>query len=361
MNDHRYCVVMCGGVGSRFWPFSRTSMPKQFLDFFGTGRSLLQMTVDRIRPLVKPENIILVTNEAYASIVKEQLPDIDPANILLEPARRNTAPCICWAASHIYSKDPEASIVTLPSDHLILKEDAFRQTLEEGYKFVENSDSLLTLGINPTSPQTGYGYIQKGAPVKDFPGITRVKTFTEKPNLEMAKIFLSTGEFFWNAGIFLWTAKSILKAFSKYDKKTLAIFETDECIYNTPKETPFIAERYSNAPSNSIDYAIMEKADNVYVKSADLGWSDLGSWKALYDVSPKNQDGNVTQNCNVLAYNCKDSVFAVRGEKIVVASGLEGYIVAENGNAIMICPISEEQQIRHIVNDVRTRFGENYV
>lgn len=358
---HKYCVVMCGGVGSRFWPFSRTDKPKQFLDFFGTGKSLLQLTVDRISPLVSPDHIILVTNAAYAGIVKEQLPQIKESNILLEPARRNTAPCICWAASHIYAMDPEASIVTLPSDHLILKENAFLETLEEGFRFVESGDRLLTLGINPTSPQTGYGYIQRGAPEKDYPGICKVKTFTEKPNKEMAQVFLETGEFFWNAGIFLWSAKSILRAFAKYDKKTLAVFETDESVYGTDKETAFIDKVFPTAPSNSIDYAIMEKADNVYVKSADLGWSDVGSWKALYEVSPKNQEGNVTQNCKVLTYNCKDSIVATTGDKIVVVSGLDGYIVAENDNALMICPIAEEQQIKHIVNDVKSRFGEKYI
>lgn len=361
MDKHRYCVVMCGGIGSRFWPFSRTDMPKQFLDFFGTGRSLLQLTVDRILPLVSPDHIILVTNAAYARIVKEQLPQISERNILLEPARRNTAPCICWAASHIFAMDPEASIVTMPSDHLILKENAFIETLEEGFRFVEDGDRLLTLGINPTSPQTGYGYIQRGTPVEDYTGICKVKTFTEKPNKEMAKLFIETGEFFWNAGIFLWSAKSVLRAFSKYDKETLAIFETDEKVYGTEWETSFINSRFPNAPSNSIDYAIMEKADNVYVKSADLGWSDIGSWKALYEVSPKNQEGNVTQNCNVLTYNCKDNIIAATGDKIVVAAGLEGYIVADNDNVLMIYPISEEQQIKHVVNEVKSRFGEKYI
>lgn len=352
---------MCGGVGSRFWPFSRSGMPKQFLDFFGTGRSLLQMTVDRIRPLVDASRIILVTNSAYADIVREQLPDIKESNILLEPARRNTAPCICWASHHIFALDPEASIVTLPSDHLILKEDAFRKTLEEGFEFVENGDRLLTLGIKPTSPATGYGYIQRGSELAGTPGICKVKSFTEKPNLEMAKVFISTGEFFWNAGIFLWSAKNVLSAFDKYDHDTAAVFDSGNDAYGTPREMDFINAAFPNTPSISIDYAIMEKADNVYVKTADLGWSDLGSWKALYDASPHNQEGNVTQNCKVLTYDCHDTIFAVNGDKIVVAAGLKDYIVAENDNALLIYPISEEQRIRNIVNDVRTRFGEDYV
>ncbi|MBD5304226.1 MAG: mannose-1-phosphate guanylyltransferase [Muribaculaceae bacterium] len=361
VNTHRYCVIMCGGIGTRFWPFSRTNMPKQFLDFFGTGRSLLQMTVDRILPLVDPSRIILVTNAAYSDIIREQLPDIDPKNILLEPARRNTAPCICWAAYHIHALDPEASMVVLPSDHLVLKEDAFRKTLEEGFDFVEDGDRLLTIGINPTGPSTGYGYIQRGKKVEDFPGICKVKSFTEKPNLELAKVFLATGEFVWNAGMFLWTAKGILKAFEKYGSETLAAFQPGEGKYGTAEETEFISQAFPTAPSISIDYAIMEKADNVYVKGAEFGWSDLGTWKALYEASPHGTEGNVTQNCKVLPYDCKDTIFAVKGDKIVVASGLHNYIVAENDNALLIYPIEEEQRIRHIVNDVRTRFGEDYV
>lgn len=361
MNSHRYCVVMCGGVGSRFWPFSRNDRPKQFLDFFGTGRSLLQLTVDRIKPLVPSENIILVTNSAYAAIIREQLPEIKESNILLEPARRNTAPCICWAAHHIMAIDPEASIVTLPSDHLILKEDEFRSVLEEGLGFVEKNDALLTIGLRPTCPQTGYGYIQIGRPTADWPGISKVKSFTEKPNLEMAKVFLASGEFYWNSGMFLWTAKSILEAFAKYDSETAAVFDQGIAEYGTERERAFIDEAFSTAPSISIDYAIMEKASNVYVKTADIGWSDLGSWKALYEASPRNADGNVTQGCKVLAYGCKDTVFAVNGDKIIVASGLDGYIVAENDNALLICPAEEEQKIRQVVNDVRDRFGEKYI
>lgn len=317
--------------------------------------------MDRIRPLVDPSRIILVTNSAYASIIREQLPDIKESNILLEPARRNTAPCLCWAARHIQALDSEASIVALPSDHLILKEDVFRQTLEDGFDFVEKGDRLLTLGLNPTAPATGYGYIQRGVAVENFPGICKVKSFTEKPNLEMAKVFISTGEFFWNAGIFLWRADSILRAFDRYDRETAAVFDAGVGVYGTPGEMNFINTSFPNTPSISIDYSIMEKADNVYVKTADLGWSDLGSWKALYDASPHNADGNVSQNCKVLTYDCRDTIFAVGDDKIVVASGLDNYIVAENGNALMIYPIEEEQRIRNIVNDVRARFGEDYV
>lgn len=359
----RYCVIMCGGVGSRFWPFSREEKPKQFLDFFGIGRSLLQLTLDRIRDVVSPERVFLVTNQLYAPLIREQLPEVPAENILLEPARRNTAPCICWAANHIAAIDPEASIVTLPSDHMVLKEKAFHEALRAGFEFVESGDRLLTLGIKPTAPQTGYGYIQQGKRVADAPeNFFSVKSFTEKPDLELAKVFLASGEFFWNAGIFLWSAKSILNAFSKYDPETAQIFEAGEKYYATPEETSFIETNFSLAPSNSIDYAIMEKAANVFVETVDLGWSDLGSWKALYEGSPKDAEGNVTQNCRVLHSRCKNTMFAsTQKDRIIVASGLEDYIIADTENALLICPISEEQKIRQTVNEVKENFGEDYV
>ena len=361
MNKDRYCVIMCGGVGSRFWPFSRNDRPKQFLDFFGTGKSLLQLTVDRISPVVAPENIILVTNRQYESLIKEQLPQIKESNILLEPARRNTAPCVCWAAHHIYAINPNASIVTLPSDHLVLKEEAFQKAVEEGLEFVEKGDRLLTLGIQPSGPNTGYGYIQKGAPIEGSPGISKVKSFTEKPDLEMAKLFITSGEFFWNSGIFLWSAKSILKAFDKYASQIAQTLAAPEGVYDTKRETEFIDRAFPNCNSISIDYAIMEKADNVYVKTVDVGWSDLGTWNALYEVSPRNNLGNVTQNCKVLTTDCSDCMFAVEGEKIVVAAGLKDYIVADNGNALLIYPLKDEQHIRNIVNEVKDRFGDKFV
>ncbi len=358
---NRYCVIMCGGIGSRFWPLSRAEMPKQFLDLFGSGRTLLQMTVDRIKPLVDTDKIVLVTNARYETIIRQQLPEISPSNILYEPVRRNTAPCVCWAAHHIAAADPDAVIMTLPSDHLILKEEAFCRALDEAADFTADNDALLTLGIRPNSPHTGYGYIQLGPEVPGTPGIRKVKSFTEKPDLAMAELFLSTGEFFWNAGIFVWTARSILNAFDCHDTDTATIFNADTAAYGTPREKEFIDEIFPNAPSNSIDYAILEKADNVYVKTADIGWSDLGSWKALFETSPRNADGNVTQRAKVLARDCSGSVFASDEGKIIVAVGLKDYIVADRGNALLICPISEEQRIKTITNDVKSRFGNEFV
>ena len=361
MNQHRYCVIMCGGIGSRFWPFSRSTMPKQFLDFFGIGKSLLQMTVERILPLVKKENIILVTNERYAPLIEKQLPEIPQTNILFEPARRNTAPCICWAANHIYSKDNQASIMTLPSDHLILKDNAFLQAMEEGMCFVEKTKGLLTLGIKPNSPETGYGYIQKGNPAEEDDGVLTVKSFIEKPNQEMAEMLISTNEFFWNSGIFLWRADAILNAFEKYAPEIATIFNGGKLVYGTAQENEFINREFPNSPNISIDYAIMEKADNVFVKTVDFGWSDLGTWKALYENSPHNINGNVTQNCNIMAHDCKNSVFAINGDKVVVAVGLNDYIVAESGNAMLICPLKDEQKVKQLVNDIKNRLGEKYI
>lgn len=351
---------MCGGVGTRFWPFSTQKNPKQFLDFFGTGRSLLQMTVDRISPIVESDHIILVTNKEYFGIIREQLPQVKESNILLEPARRNTAPCVCWAAKHIYALDPEAVIVTLPSDHLVLKEDIFRNAVNEGFDFVEKGNRLLTLGIKPSSPNTGYGYIQQGVSEKEYPGIFKVKAFVEKPNLQMAEMFVQTGEFFWNAGIFIWKATAILEAFDRLAPEIAQTLDAPEGVYATSQEPEFIDRHFPDCINISIDYAIMEKASNVYVKTVEFGWSDLGAWKALYEASPRNSEGNVTQNCRALLSDCSGSIFAAEGDKIIVAAGLKDYIVADTGKALLIYPLKEEQKIRNIVNDVKSRFGEDF-
>lgn len=360
VKDNRYCVIMCGGVGSRFWPMSRSELPKQFLDFFGTGRSLLQMTFDRILPIVDKENIILVTNAAYYKIIRQQLPEIPEGNILMEPARRNTAPCICWAAHHIMARNPEAEIVTLPSDHLILKDESFRDVMRESLCFTADRDALLTIGIKPTTPHTGYGYIQLGNPVKGWPGFKKVKSFIEKPNLDMAQLFLDTGEFYWNSGMFIWRADAILKAFHKVAPEIATLFD-EKNVYGTPREKDFINKIFPSSPSISIDYAIMEKTRDAYVKTADLGWSDLGSWKALFDNSPKNQYRNVTQTAQVLANNCSGTIFTSERGKIIVASGLKDYIVADTDKALLIYPIEEENKIRLVVNEIKDRLGEKYV
>lgn len=358
-NNHRYCVIMCGGIGSRFWPYSRTNRPKQFIDFFGTGRSLLQMSYDRILPMVPAENIIIVTNEHYAPLVKEQLPELKPEQILLEPARRNTAPCIAWAAYHIAARDPEASMIVTPSDHIITRQHAFEDCVTRGFDFVENNNALLTLGIEPTRPETGYGYIQIGQEVAE--NISKVKTFTEKPDIELAKVFLASGEFFWNSGIFMWKASTIIDAFHACAPDVATVFDGGLDAMGTPAEQEFIDREFPGCMSISIDFAVMEKASNVYVQRVNLGWNDLGTWSALYDNSPKNKDHNVVQNCNVLAYNSQGNIFAVKGEKLIVVDGLNDYIIADAGDVLLICPKSEEQRIKLMVNDVKVDFGDKFL
>ena len=352
---------MCGGIGSRFWPYRRSSRPKQFIDFLGTGRTLLQMSFDRILPLVPKENVLIVTNEQYAPLVREQLPELAESQILLEPARRNTAPCIAWAAYHIAAIDPEASIIVAPSDHLITRENIFVDSLERGFRFVETHDALLTLGIRPSRPETGYGYIQVGQPVDGVDGICKVKTFTEKPKLELAQVFVESGEFFWNSGIFLWSAKNIIRELGLHAPNVAAAFEKGIDAFGTPAERSFIEQNFPGCLSISIDFAVMEKSQCVYVECVDFGWNDLGTWSALYDNSPKNRDGNVTQNCNVLAYNSSGNIFAVNGEKLIVADGLKNYIVADAGDVLLICPKAEEQRIKQMVNDAHLAFGEKYL
>lgn len=349
---------MCGGIGSRFWPYSRTNRPKQFIDFLGTGRSLLQMSYDRILPIVPAENIIVVTNELYAPMVKEQLPELPDRNILLEPARRNTAPCVAWAAYHVAARDPEASMIVTPSDHLITRDREFESSIVRGFEFIESHDALLTLGISPTRPETGYGYIQVGEEVAD--GIRKVKTFTEKPDLELAKVFIDSGEFFWNSGIFLWKASTIMDAFRSLAPDIAAVFEAGKQHFGTSDETEFIAHSFPSCMSISIDFAIMEKASNVYVEVVNFGWNDLGTWSALYDNSPKNRDGNVTQRCSVLSYNSSGNIFAVNGEKLIVVSGLKDYIVADAGDVLLVCPMAEEQRIKQMVTDAKIAYGDKY-
>jgi mannose-1-phosphate guanylyltransferase len=351
---------MCGGIGSRFWPSSRQAYPKQFIDFMGTGRSLLQMTYDRIRPLVPAENIVVVTNATYAEQIRTQLPDLKPESILLEPARRNTAPCIAWAAHHIKAIDPEASMIVTPADHLITREVEFQRMVSVGFDFVEKNDALLTLGIKPNHPETGYGYIQMGHEVS--PNVLKVKTFTEKPNLELAKVFLSSGEFVWNSGIFLWSVDAVLKGLEAHAPEIESRFARGEADFGTPREADFIAREFAACPGDSIDYALMEKASNVYVERVDIGWSDLGTWSSLHELSPKTAEGNVTQGCHVLSYGTTGSIFNVSNrEKLVVADGLKDYIVADSDDVLLICPLANEQHIKQYVNDVKQLLGEKYI
>lgn len=357
--NHNYCVIMSGGIGSRFWPFSRKTLPKQFLDFFGTGRSLLQQTFDRFRKVIPVENILIVTNENYAQLTLEQLPELKPEQILLEPARRNTAPCIAWASYHIRALDPQANVVVAPSDHLILKEEEFLTAIRRGLEFVAQDDKLLTLGIKPNRPETGYGYIQIAEQTGD--NFYKVKTFTEKPELELAKVFVESGEFYWNSGLFMWNVTSILRAGERLLPELMVKLKPGEGIYGTPAEKAFIEENFPACPNVSIDFGVMEKADNVYVSLGDFGWSDLGTWSSLYDLSPKDMERNVALRGESLFYNSHENIVALPEGKLAVIDGLEGYLIAESDNVLLICKKDEEHAIRKYVNDVQIKAGDEYV
>lgn len=350
---------MSGGVGSRFWPFSKEGKPKQFLDFFGTGRSLLQSTFDRFKQIVPAENIYIVTNDAYAAMTKQQLPELRDDQLLLEPIRRNTAPAIAYASFRINAIDPNANIVVAPSDHLILNTDEFVADIQKGLDFVSSNPVLLTLGIKPSRPETGYGYIQVNEDEEN--GIHKVKAFTEKPDLELARKFVESGEFVWNSGIFLWNVNTIMDAFKKYLPDINQKFSEGKDVFNTPDEKKFVDASFPFCRNISIDYGIMEKADNVYVNISNFGWSDLGTWGALHEISDKDGEGNTSLHCKSLFVESNDNVVAMSEDKLVVLQGLDGYIVAESDNVLMICKKSEEQRIKHFVTDVKFRYGDEYV
>lgn len=353
MSSNNYCIIMAGGIGSRFWPFSRNSYPKQFLDFFGTGRSLLQMTFDRVLPLIPAENIYVVTNKDYRNLVIKQLPHIRPENVLCEPARRNTAPCIAYAVGYINGKTDKANILVAASDHLITDEKAFIDTIAKGFDFVSKNDCLLTLGMKPTRYETGYGYIKMGAEHNADGGheIVKVEQFTEKPDLEHAKLFVDSGQYVWNSGMFLWNLQTINRAFEKYLPE---VYEFYTCEHFGIED--YIDKMFPECPSVSIDYGIMEKADNVCVLPSDFGWSDLGTWGSLYDLSDKDDNGNVTLKCETQFYNANGNIVTLADGKLAVIDGLKDYIVAEQGNVLLICPKANEQRIKEFVANA----GEKY-
>lgn len=350
---------MSGGIGSRFWPFSREARPKQFLDFFGTGRSLLQMTFDRFKKILPVENIFIVTNKDYVGMIEEELPELASSQILAEPMRRNTAPCIAFATYHINALNPNANIVVAPSDHLILKEDEFISVIRNAYDFVEKNPVLLTLGIRPSRPETGYGYIQMSEDKID--GMTKVKVFTEKPNIDLAKVFYESGEFLWNSGIFIWSVKAIKEAFHLHLPEITNRFDQGSDKFGTAEEMDFINENYPFCPNISIDYGVMEKASNVCVQAADFGWSDLGTWGSLHDVSDKDEFANAQLTPKALFFDSSENIVALPKDKLVVIQGLEGYIVAESDNVLLICKKEEEQRIKQFVTDVKLKYGNEYI
>ena len=355
---------MAGGVGSRFWPVSKTAKPKQFLDILGLNRTLIQQTFDRFINVCPAENFFVVTSEIYKSLVVEQLPEIPEKNILLEPSRRNTAPCIAYANYRIEIENPNANIIVTPADHLITDTHKFMKVINKSLKFTDQNDVLLTIGITPTRAETGYGYIQECTEKSDKSKkkeIKKVKTFTEKPNLEMAEIFYKSGEFHWNSGIFVWSLKSIKKAFETHLSDVDELFKKGIGIFNTDSEEQFISKTYQICKKISIDFGIMEKAENVYVYPSNFGWSDLGTWGSLYENSQHDENENVVNGKNVLLYKTTNSIINVPDDKLVVIQGLDDVIVAESDGVLLISTKKDEQLIKEIVNDVKIEKGEKFV
>ena len=372
-NKNNYCVIMAGGIGSRFWPYSRAEKPKQFLDFFGTGRSLLQMTVDRFRPIVPIKNVVIVTNVAYKEIILEQVPDLREEQILCEPARRNTAPCIAYATAWIKAKGErreakDIRIVVAASDHLILEEEKFRRTILKAFEFVGENKAICTLGMKPTRPETGYGYIQfaggelnvvdSGKLIVDrsrldeslkLKEIYPVKEFKEKPDLETAKRYLESGDYLWNSGIFIWSLETINEAIEKYMPEVAEIFAKGEGVIGTKGERAFIEENFPKCPNISVDYGIMEKAENVFVLPSSFGWSDLGTWGSLYELSEKDEQGNVSLHSEASFHEATGNIVVLESGKKAIVQGVSDMIIAEEKGALLICKREEEQRIKNWV------------
>ena len=356
--SNRYCVIMAGGVGTRFWPLSRQNKPKQFLDIMGTGKSFLRHTYERFAPLVPDENFIVVTNRRYKDLILDNIPEIKAGQILCEPIGRNTAPAIAYAAYWLRSRDPEAEMIVTPADHWVVDEPAFRSIIEECLDFVSTHPALMTVGIRATRPETGYGYIQ----VSDDATISPVKCFTEKPNLELARTFVQCGEFFWNSGIFIWRVEEIIAAFAKYLPEHHALFSSAESAFGTDREAEAVERVFSCSHPISIDYGIMEKADNVYVRAnADVGWSDVGTWGSLYQLTRKDRYANAKSSGKCYTYDTRSCIISLPPEKLAVVSGLKEYIVVDTEDVLLICPRSEEQNIKKYIDEVKFNKREEYI
>lgn len=357
--QHNYVAIMAGGIGSRFWPGSRENRPKQFLDMMGVGKSLLRLTFERFLPICPASNIFVVTNEAYRDLVKEHIPELSDNQILGEPSRNNTAPSIAYTAFKLAALDPKANFVIASSDHIILKEQAFLDKISQAFDFAANNDALVTLGIQPSRPDTGYGYIQMQDEVQK--GIFKVKRFAEKPDFDTAQAFLASKEYLWNAGIFIWSATSILKAFQKYAPEIYQILSKGNTVYNTDGEQAFIKQYYPTTPDISVDFAIMEKADNVYTIPAEFGWSDLGTWGSLHAECDKDENDNVLQGGHIMQIDCDNTLIRAPKGKLVVAKDLSDYIIVDEGDVLLIYPKSKEQEIKKVTGEVQKHYGKKYL
>ncbi|WP_242119877.1 mannose-1-phosphate guanylyltransferase [Aestuariivivens sediminicola] len=358
MQKNYYAILMAGGVGSRFWPVSTQEFPKQFHDMLGTGDTLIQKTFQRLKHFIPKENIYILTNERYNALVLEQLPEVTQKQVVLEPAMRNTAPCILYAALKIQKENPDAVMIVAPSDHWIEDEVGFSNNVRQAFDFCKNNDALVTLGIKPTFPNTGYGYIEFDKHVEAT--IKPVHQFREKPDYETAKDFIAKGNFLWNAGIFMWSVKSVVRAFKNNQPKLYQLFETGIRSYNTPAEADFIQDNYPKAENVSVDYAIMEKSDNVFVIAAEFDWNDLGTWGSLYDKLKKDKDNNAVVNARTLADEATGNMIRTKNNKIVVIDGIRDYIIVDKEEVLLIFPKSKEQDIKKTLQKVKDQFGEQY-
>jgi len=360
--DNRYVIIMAGGIGSRFWPLSRRDRPKQFLDIIGSGETLLQQTYRRFKNTCPEKNIFVVTNADHKDLVIEQL-GIDPAQVLGEPFRRNTAPCLAYGTFRILKENPDAVIAVTPADHLIVKEEEFCDVIQSCFEFAKGNDALITLGIKPDRPETGYGYIQadQKKPVKGYSNLVKVKTFTEKPDIDLAKKFIESGDFYWNSGIFIWNIKSILTAFEKHMSEMYTVFDEGRELFGTKQEKSFIGKTYAECRSISIDYGIMEKADNVYVMCTDIGWSDLGTWSSLYDHSSIDKKGNSLIRGEIFSYGNEGNIFNISPGKIAVIQGLKDYIIVDSEDVLLIVKKEEEQNIKQYLEDVKQSTKDKFM
>jgi len=361
LSDINYCVILAGGRGKRLWPCSRESYPKQFLDLFGVGRTLIQQTFDRMRKIIPVENIIISTNADYVDIVREQLPDVLPDHILGEPVPRNTAPSLCWANHHITSHNPEAHVVVVPSDQMIIKEDSFLSSIEKGLELVGHEDVVLTMGVKPTRPEPGYGYIQLGE-IDGQKNVYHVQSFTEKPDRQFAQMFLDSGEFYWNTGIFISSNRVFRETFTKVLPPILREYDSQFGADDSSHEEEYIRTQFSRYPNMSIDSLVLEKSDNVYVMVCDFGWADLGTWHSIYESKSNGTTENVVMNSQVFIDDCKGSIIKLPKGKLAVLNGLKDFIVVEEGNVLFICKKEDSSAlIRKYLNEIQIKCGDDFI
>lgn len=356
-----YCIILAGGVGRRLWPCSRQSLPKQFLDFFGTGHTLLQQTYDRFVRFISPDHILVSTYQGYADLVREQLPDLPAENVLAEPVQLSTAPAVAWASYHIYNRDPEANVVVTPADQHILDEERFARQIGEGLDYVEAHADFLAIGVKPTVPNTAYGYIQIGES-QNVDGMYKVESFSEKPAIEYARLFVESGEFLWNTGLFLWHTSTMMSLLRRITPLAAQRIEEAGTNLTAAQEVMLVREYYPTTLHRSIDLVILDKCENVCVKPCDFGWADIGCWPEIYEVAPKDADDNaVLASSKVLLSGCRNNVISMPENTAAVLKGLEGYLVALQGNVLVVCPNDDPAAVRRMVNEVQVQLGEEYV